>query len=61
MRLFVAVFVLPFGVFAFDFDGGKWDYRLWGKVGGECPVGRGLSVDLVLVMTEYGFLVFVVF
>ena len=24
------------------------------KGGGECPVGRGLSADLVVVMTEYG-------
>ena len=24
--LFVAVIVLAFGVFAFDFDGGIWDY-----------------------------------
>ena len=22
--------------------------------GGECPVGRGLSADLAVVMTEYG-------
>ena len=53
VRLFVAAVVLAFGVFAFDFDGGIWDYRLWGKVG-EFPVGRGLNVDLVVVMTEYG-------
>ena len=51
--LFVAIVVLAFGVFAFDFDGVKRDYRLWGKVR-ECPVGRSLSVDLVVVMTEYG-------
>ena len=33
---FVCIFgvvVLAFGVFAFDFDGGIWDYRLWSKVG----------------------------
>ena len=43
----------PFGVFAFD--GGIWDYQLWGKVGGrECPVEQGLCVDLAVVMTEYG-------
>ena len=54
VQLFVAVVVLEFGVFAFDFDGG---YRItdcgvkWGR---ECPVGRGLSVDLAFVMTEYG-------
>ena len=51
--LSVAVVVLAFGVFAFDFDGVIWDFRLWGKVG-ECPVGRGLYVDLAVVITGYG-------
>ena len=34
MRLLVAVVVFAFGVLAFDFGGGIWDYGLWGKVGG---------------------------
>ena len=33
VQLFVAVVVLAFCVFAFDFDGGILDYRLWGKEG----------------------------
>ena len=45
--------VLAFGVFALEFDGRIWDHRLWGKVG-ECPVGRGLSAELAVVLTEYG-------
>ena len=53
VQFFVAVVVLAFGVFAFDFDGGygitdsgvKWE---------ECPVGRGLSIDLAVEMAEYG-------
>ena len=34
VQLFDVVVALGFGVFAFDFDGGIWDYGLWGKVGG---------------------------
>ena len=49
-QLFLAVVVLAFGVFAFDFDGG---YGIT-DCGGECPVGRGLAVNLLVVMTEYG-------
>ena len=55
VQIFVFVVVLAFGVFALDFDGG---YGItdcgvkWG--GGEFLVGRGLSLDLAVVMTEYG-------
>ena len=46
--------VIASGVSAFGFDGGIRDYRLWGKGGGgEYPVGRCLSADLAVVMTEY--------
>ena len=53
VQLFAAVVVLAFGGFAFDFD---WGYGIidCGVKRGECPVGRGLSVDLAVVMTEYG-------
>ena len=48
VQLFVAVVVLAFGVFAFDFD---WGYRITdcGVNWWECPVGLGLSVDLAVV------------
>ena len=53
VQLFVVVVVvLAFGVFAFDFDGG-YGITDCGEKWGECPVGRGLSVDLAVVMTEY--------
>ena len=48
----VVVVVFAFGVFAFDFDGG-YGITDCGVKWGECPVGRGLSADLAVVMTEY--------
>ena len=41
VQLFVVV-VLSFGVFAFDYDGGIWGYRLWGKVGGMSSSTRSI-------------------
>ena len=52
VQLFVAVVVLPFGLFASYFDGG-YGITDCGIKWGECPVGRGLSVDLAVVMTDY--------
>ena len=52
-RLFIAVVVLAFGVFAFDFDGG-YGITDCGVKWVECPAARGFSVDLVVVMIEYG-------
>ena len=41
------------GVFAFDFVGG-YGITDCGVKWGECPIGRGLSAVLIVVMTEYG-------
>ena len=49
----VVVVALAFGVFAFDFGGG-YGIADCGVKWGECPVGRGLSADFAVVMTEYG-------
>ena len=46
--------MLAFGVFAFAFAGG-FGITDCGVSWGECPVGRGLSFDLPVVMTEYGY------
>ena len=49
----VVFFVLVFGVFAFDFDGGYGISDCGVKLG-EYPVGWGLSADLAIIRTEYG-------
>ena len=50
----VVVVLLAFGVFAFDFDG-EHGITDCGVRWGECSVGRGISADLAVVVSGYGF------